>query len=64
MATQSAQTTDPTTAPAAVPEWAAGLTPEQLSAVRLAALKGGKTPAELVREWVLELAAALAKPAA
>lgn len=42
-----------------LPEWAVGLTDEQLAAVRLEAMKQGKPPGELVREWVLEMASKL-----
>jgi len=47
-----------------IPLWAVGLSEFQISAVRLEAVKRGITPAELVREWVMELAEKLLKPAA
>jgi hypothetical protein len=49
---------------ATLPEWAQGLSEEQLAAVRLEALRQGKPPGEVVREWVLEMADKLCKPAA
>lgn len=38
------------------PEWAKGLTDEQKAAVRREAVRQGKRPAQLVKEWVMEQA--------
>jgi hypothetical protein len=44
------------------PEWAKGLTDEQKAAVRREAVRQGKRPAQLVKEWVLAQAASLTSP--
>jgi hypothetical protein len=40
-------------------EWSKGLTDKQKSAIRREALRCGKTPSELVKEWILDLSAKL-----
>jgi hypothetical protein len=39
----------------AAPEWASGMTEEQMGAVRREAIRQGKRPAELVHDWIIEL---------
>ena len=41
------------------PAWSKGLTEKQKSAIRREALRCGKTPSELVQEWILDLSAKL-----
>lgn len=43
------------------PQWAQGLTDEQIAALRREAIRQGKRPAELVRECITELAAKLSR---
>lgn len=44
------------------PEWAKGLTDEQLAALRREAIRQGKRPADLVRECITQLAEKLTTP--
>lgn len=41
--------------PHSEPQWAKGLNEDQKAAIRREALRQGKTPTELVKEWILNL---------